>query len=370
MHALTSRRPHVTYAKEGASRRIDCDYVAGCDGFHGVSRASIPASVLKTYEKSYPFGWLGVLGDAALSGPLLLLPQPRLRARLDAHAAAQPLLHPVPVSTAGLRIGRTNASGRNSRRDVRRRWPSASRHRPVDRKVNRTVAQLRRRADAIRTAVPGRRRGAHRTADRGQRAQPRRSRTCFYLSRALVEATGAARRATSSAIPTWPCAGCGRRAPVLVADDTLHRFPDETPFDERAMQASSTICPLRSMPRRRWRSNMSVCRSRRDGFRCGAIPARLAGIADEAHAAFLSNNSPGAPSRRLRRADPQPAGETQRAVDGIAPRAGGGARRIAAGPGGARARPHWRGAPSAPGSISTSSAKPPPILPAPSSSTR
>src|SRR6478609_6082831 len=56
LHALTSRRPHVTYTKEGASRRIDCDYVAGCDGFHGVSRASIPASVLKTYEKSYPFG--------------------------------------------------------------------------------------------------------------------------------------------------------------------------------------------------------------------------------------------------------------------------------------------------------------------------
>jgi p-hydroxybenzoate 3-monooxygenase len=63
LHALTSRRPHVTYAKEGASRRIDCDYVAGCDGFHGVSRASIPASVLKTYEKSYPFGWLGVLSE-------------------------------------------------------------------------------------------------------------------------------------------------------------------------------------------------------------------------------------------------------------------------------------------------------------------
>jgi p-hydroxybenzoate 3-monooxygenase len=63
LHALMSRRPHVTYEKDGVSRRIDCDYVAGCDGFHGVSRTAIPASVLKTYEKSYPFGWLGVLSE-------------------------------------------------------------------------------------------------------------------------------------------------------------------------------------------------------------------------------------------------------------------------------------------------------------------
>jgi p-hydroxybenzoate 3-monooxygenase len=61
LHDLTSDRPYVTYQKEGSRRRIDCDYVAGCDGFHGVSRPSIPASVLKTYEKSYPFGWLGIM---------------------------------------------------------------------------------------------------------------------------------------------------------------------------------------------------------------------------------------------------------------------------------------------------------------------
>jgi p-hydroxybenzoate 3-monooxygenase len=60
-HDVISDRPFVTYEKEGLSHRIDCDYVAGCDGFHGVSRASIPATVLKTYEKSYPFGWLGIM---------------------------------------------------------------------------------------------------------------------------------------------------------------------------------------------------------------------------------------------------------------------------------------------------------------------
>src|SRR5215475_11736143 len=63
LHELTSGRPYVTYEKEGSTRRIDCDYVAGCDGYHGVSRPSIPASLLRTYEKSYPFGWLGILSE-------------------------------------------------------------------------------------------------------------------------------------------------------------------------------------------------------------------------------------------------------------------------------------------------------------------
>ena len=63
LHEVTSARPHVTYEKDGARVRVDCDYVAGCDGFHGISRASIPADVLTTYDKSYPFGWLGIMSE-------------------------------------------------------------------------------------------------------------------------------------------------------------------------------------------------------------------------------------------------------------------------------------------------------------------
>jgi p-hydroxybenzoate 3-monooxygenase len=63
LHEPTSVRPFVTYEKDGARVRIDCDYIAGCDGYHGVSRASIPADVLKTYEKGYPFGWLGIMSE-------------------------------------------------------------------------------------------------------------------------------------------------------------------------------------------------------------------------------------------------------------------------------------------------------------------
>ncbi|SNS31318.1 4-hydroxybenzoate 3-monooxygenase [Antarctobacter heliothermus] len=58
-----SDAPYVTYEVNGAEARIDCDFVAGCDGFHGVSRQTIPLTVRKEYEKLYPFGWLGVLSE-------------------------------------------------------------------------------------------------------------------------------------------------------------------------------------------------------------------------------------------------------------------------------------------------------------------
>ena len=62
--AIGDERPYLTFLHDGAERRIDCDFIAGCDGFHGVSRTSIPASRLQTYERVYPFAWLGILAAA------------------------------------------------------------------------------------------------------------------------------------------------------------------------------------------------------------------------------------------------------------------------------------------------------------------
>lgn len=61
IHDFDGSAPYVTYDKDGASHRIDCDFIAGCDGFHGVSRASVAETAIKTYERIYPFGWLGIL---------------------------------------------------------------------------------------------------------------------------------------------------------------------------------------------------------------------------------------------------------------------------------------------------------------------
>lgn len=60
---LKTDSPYVTFEHEGKQVRIECDYIAGCDGYHGISRKSIPDGVLKEFERVYPFGWLGVLAD-------------------------------------------------------------------------------------------------------------------------------------------------------------------------------------------------------------------------------------------------------------------------------------------------------------------
>jgi len=62
-HDVTSDVPYVTFTKNGEESRLDCDFVAGCDGFHGVSRTVIPQGFLKEYERIYPFGWLGILSE-------------------------------------------------------------------------------------------------------------------------------------------------------------------------------------------------------------------------------------------------------------------------------------------------------------------
>jgi p-hydroxybenzoate 3-monooxygenase len=63
LHDFDTQSPSVTYKKHGTTHRIDCDYIAGCDGFHGISRQSVPDQALTTFERTYPFGWFGILVD-------------------------------------------------------------------------------------------------------------------------------------------------------------------------------------------------------------------------------------------------------------------------------------------------------------------
>ena len=63
VHDFDSAKPRVRYVKDGASHEIECDFIAGCDGFHGVCRASVPKTAITNFERVYPFGWLGLLSD-------------------------------------------------------------------------------------------------------------------------------------------------------------------------------------------------------------------------------------------------------------------------------------------------------------------
>jgi p-hydroxybenzoate 3-monooxygenase len=63
LHDVTGVRPSVTFTHHGKKHQVECDFIAGCDGFHGVSRRAIPNDVINVFERNYPFGWLGVLAD-------------------------------------------------------------------------------------------------------------------------------------------------------------------------------------------------------------------------------------------------------------------------------------------------------------------
>ncbi len=64
LHEVEGERPAIRYRDAGAAAALDCDFIAGCDGFHGISRGSVPAGRLAAYERAYPFGWLGILAQA------------------------------------------------------------------------------------------------------------------------------------------------------------------------------------------------------------------------------------------------------------------------------------------------------------------
>ncbi len=71
-HDLTSDAPYITYTRDGEKCRVDCDFIVGADGFHGVSRKSIPEDQITEYEKVYPFGWLGILSETKPVHPELI----------------------------------------------------------------------------------------------------------------------------------------------------------------------------------------------------------------------------------------------------------------------------------------------------------
>ncbi len=78
VHDFDTKKPRVSYEKDGQTYEIECDFIAGCDGFHGVCRASAPRNAIAEYEKVYPFGWLGLLSDTPpVADELIYVNSPR-----------------------------------------------------------------------------------------------------------------------------------------------------------------------------------------------------------------------------------------------------------------------------------------------------
>lgn len=78
VYEFDTQRPRVTYKRDGLVHTVECDFIAGCDGYHGICRASIPANGIREFERLYPFGWLGILADVPpVNDELIYVNHPR-----------------------------------------------------------------------------------------------------------------------------------------------------------------------------------------------------------------------------------------------------------------------------------------------------
>jgi p-hydroxybenzoate 3-monooxygenase len=233
LHELTSQRPFVTYDKNGAAQRVDCDYVAGCDGFHGVSRSSIPATVLKTYDKGYPFGWLGIMSETPPFPDMVYCYHHRGFALASMR---KPMLSRYYIQCA-LDTKLEDWPDDRFWREFKTRCPPDMAERIVTGpSIEKSVAPLRSFvAEPMRYGrlfLAGD--AAHIVPPTGAKGLNLAVSDVFYLSRGLIEAyrTGrndhldrysdmALRRVWSSARVSW------------WLTMLLHRFPDEEPFEQQ-----------------------------------------------------------------------------------------------------------------------------------------
>jgi len=232
LHELTSDRPHVTYEKEG-SWRIDCDYVAGCDGQHGVSRSSLPVSLLKTYDRSYPFGWLGIMSETP--------PFPELcycyhRRGFALASMRTPMLSRYYIQ-CDLDAKLEEWPDERFWQEFKARCPKDMADRIVTGpSIEKSIAPLRSFvAEPMRYGrlfLAGD--AAHIVPPTGAKGLNLAVSDVFYLSRALTEAYCAGRThyldcySDMSLRRVWGAARLSWWLTML-----LHRFPDETPFEEQ-----------------------------------------------------------------------------------------------------------------------------------------
>jgi len=188
-HGLKTDQPWLTFEHEGEAFRLECDYVAGCDGFHGVARQSIPAESLKVFERVYPFGWLGILADTPPVHPeLVYAKHARGFALCSMRSPTRSRYYlQVPVEESV-----DEWSDQAFWAELKTRLPSQLAEQlvtgPCDRKKHRAAAQLRGRADAVRAFVSAGGCGAHRPTHRGQGLEPggeRREHAVSHLAQGL-----------------------------------------------------------------------------------------------------------------------------------------------------------------------------------------
>lgn len=231
-------RPHVTWRKDGTTHRADCDYVAGCDGFHGVARQTIPASVRREFERVYPFGWLGVLTRTPPVAPELIYANHErgfalasMRNRMLSRYYIQ-----VPANETEAQWSDTAFFD-----EFRRRMPAEAAEALVTGpSIEKSVAQLRSfvcepmRHGRLFLAGDA----AHIVPPTGAKGLNLAASDIHYLSRALIaqlrdkDASGIDNYSATALLRVWKAIRFSWTMTAL-----LHRFPDQTDFDRRIQQS-------------------------------------------------------------------------------------------------------------------------------------
>ena len=262
-------RPRRRRAEGRPTRRTDetgtlaCDFIAGCDGFHGVSRRSIPATVLRTFERAYPFGWLGIMSETPPVGEVIY-------ARHERGFALASLRNPA-LSRYYIQCGLDTdiADWPDDRfwEELKRRFPPEIAGKIVTGpSIEKSIAPLRSFvAEPMRYGrlfLAGD--AAHIVPPTGAKGLNLAVSDVFYLQRALDRAFSQGRRPLSRQLfGHGAAARLGSGALLLAADQAPARLSRRRRVrDPDQARANSTISRRRRTPRRRWRSNMPDCRSR------------------------------------------------------------------------------------------------------------
>ena len=176
--------PASPTSRTASRHEIACDFIAGCDGFHGVSRASVKPSAIETFERVYPFGWLGILSETPpVSHELIYSNHARGFALCTMRSTHRSRYYVQCPLDDHIDQWPDDRFWDELKRRLDQKAVGRTRHRALDREEHRAVAQLRRRADAVRPDVSGRRRRPYRAADRRQGAEPRRQRRALSVAR-------------------------------------------------------------------------------------------------------------------------------------------------------------------------------------------
>ncbi len=235
-HAVDTDKPWVSFVKDGQEQRIDCDFIAGCDGSYGASRKAIPADLLRTYEKVYPFGWLGIMSETPPLAEVIYANHPRGFALASQR---NPMLSRYYIQ-CDLDASITNWSDERFWSELKRRFPPAIADAIVTGpSIEKSIAPLRSFvAEPMsygRLYLAGD--AAHIVPPTGAKGLNLAISDVYYLSRALAvfyddkDMSGLDSYSDTALKRVW---GAVRVSWYLT--NLLHRFPRQTEFDLRMQE--------------------------------------------------------------------------------------------------------------------------------------